>query len=399
MSVLHTIYITEANCPFENIELEDIETRNNYASKTPTTTFPFLETTEGNISETNAILFYLAQKYKKDLLGKNIFENAKINQWIEFATCEINNCQKSLIYPIFGWKEFSKEKAEKESTKLKGYLNILEKELTNKDYLIGNRSTLADIILFRYIRFFMMLYFPEGMRKNLLPNVTKWFENIMKTSEAIKAYGKTILCKTPLRPFMQKINKNKPKIQNENKKEEKEEKEEKDKNNNDEDKNRLDLFASSAFSLEEFKKCFLNNKNKEEVLKKFWEKYNSEEYSIWWLDLQNLPDKGKILASCSETKNAFLQKLQKLDSFRKNCFGVHGVYGTEGKYKIRGVWMWKGKDIPKEIQENEYYDYMTIRELNHNEKEDVELINDYWTKLTKTDKVQGRYAVDCNYFS
>ena len=202
MSVLHTIYITEANCPFENIELEDIETRNNYASKTPTTTFPFLETTEGNISETNAILFYLAQKYKKDLLGKNIFENAKINQWIEFATCEINNCQKSLIYPIFGWKEFSKEKADKENIKLKGYLNILEKELTNKDYLIGNRLTLADIILFRYFRFFMMLYFPEGMRKNLLPNVTKWFENIMKTSEAIKAYGKTIICKTPLRPFM-----------------------------------------------------------------------------------------------------------------------------------------------------------------------------------------------------
>ena len=101
MSVLHTIYIAEANCPFENIELEDIETRNNYASKTPTTTFPFLETKEGNISESKAIELYLCSKYKPELLGESVFEKAKVNQWIEFASCELNRCVKAIIYPIF----------------------------------------------------------------------------------------------------------------------------------------------------------------------------------------------------------------------------------------------------------------------------------------------------------
>ena len=94
MSILHTIYISDANCIFKNLDLEDFETRKSNALKIPTITFPFLETKEGNISETNFILFYLAKQYKKNLLGKNSFENAKINQWIEFATCEINNCQK-----------------------------------------------------------------------------------------------------------------------------------------------------------------------------------------------------------------------------------------------------------------------------------------------------------------
>ena len=51
----------------------------------------------------------------------------------------------------------------------------------------------------------MMLQFPDGMRKKLCPNTSKWFENIMKTKEAIKAYGKTTLCKQPLKPFMGKI--------------------------------------------------------------------------------------------------------------------------------------------------------------------------------------------------
>ena len=399
MCTLHTMYISEANCTFENLDLEDIETRNKYVSKTPTTTLPFLETKEGNISETNAILFYFANKYKKDLLGKDIFENSKIHQWIEFASCEINNCQKTIIYPIFGWSEFSKDQSENKNIKLKEFLKILEKELENKNYLIGNRLTLADIILFRYFRFFMMFQFTEGMRNKLLPNVTKWFENIMKTNEAIKAYGNTILCKIPLKPFMQKINK---KIIIKVQKEKNTEKIEKENKNNEElmkkvsENNTSEQLLPQNFTLEEFKKCFLDNKNKEEVLKQFWKIYNSKEYSIWWLDQQNLPDKGKILKTTSNVKNLFLRKLENL---KKNCFAVHGVYGSEGNYKIRGVWMWKGKDIPKEIENSEYYDYMTIRELDNNHKEDIELVNDYWTKLSKTDKVQGRYAVDCDYFN
>lgn len=401
MSVLHTINISSINCIFENLELEDIESRKKYVSKSPTITLPLLETKDGNISETNAILFYLAKKYKKDLLGNNSFENAKINQWIEFATCEINNCQKSIIYPIFGWVEFSKEKSNKDDFKLKEYLLILEKELKNKNYLVGNRLTLADIILFRYLRYFMMLQFPEGKRNNLLPNITKWFENIMNSKEAIKAYGKTILCKTPIKPFMQTINRKPYLIYNEANKEKMEKGEEKEfneKNTNkkDEKKESNSDITISKFNLEEFKQSFLNNKNKEEEMKNFWKKYNLEDYSLWWIENQNLPDKGKNLESAINFKKTFLQQL---DSFRNNCFAVHGVYGTKGNYKIRGVWIWRGKDIPKEIEKNDYYDYLTIRELDHKQKEDVELINDYWTKLNENDKVQGRFAADCNYFN
>ena len=211
MTSLHGMYASGANCTFENIDLADIETRQNIACKTPTTTLPFLETDEENLSETNAILFYFANKYKKDLLGKTIFETAKINQWIEFASCEINRSQKAIIYPIFGWEEYSKEFADKENAKIKEYLKILEKELEGKTYLVGSRLTLADIVLFRFLRLFMMFVFPEGMRQKLLPNTTKWFTNIMKTKEAAQAYGRIVLCKQPIKPFSGKIQRGVPK--------------------------------------------------------------------------------------------------------------------------------------------------------------------------------------------
>ena len=80
MEILHTINIIKANIKLENIDLEDTEKRSTYVLKTPTTTFPFLEIENGNISESHAIQYYLCEKYKPELLGENILERAKVNQ-------------------------------------------------------------------------------------------------------------------------------------------------------------------------------------------------------------------------------------------------------------------------------------------------------------------------------
>lgn len=182
MEVLHTSYICKAKLDFEDTDLSNIEKRNSYAQKTPTCTLPFLETKEGNISESISIETFLASKFKPELLGSTVFEKAKVNQWIEFASCEIQRCVKEIIYPIFNWREYNKEATDDANKKLKNYLMTLEKELKDgKKYIMGNKITLADIVLFRYLRFLMMLHFPENLRKSLIPKLTKWFENIMKS--------------------------------------------------------------------------------------------------------------------------------------------------------------------------------------------------------------------------
>ena len=205
MEILHTVYLLKAKTSFENVELDDIETRNSLVSKTSTTTLPFLETSKGNISESRAIEYYLCKKYKPEFLGKSIFEKAKINQWIEFASCELNRVSKSIIYPIFGWNEYCKNTADKENGKLKEYLKLLENELKKNEYITGKSLTLADIVLFKNLRYFMMLHFSEGMRKSLFPTLTKWFEKIMNSPEAVKAYGRTVLCKNPIKAFQGQV--------------------------------------------------------------------------------------------------------------------------------------------------------------------------------------------------
>lgn len=385
MEVLHTSYLIKANIIFEDTELEDISKRNSYAQKTPTTTLPYLETYQGNISESISIETFLANKFKPDLLGSTTLERAKINQWIEFASCEIQKCLQEIIYPIFNWKELNKEMTENASKKLKQHIITLEKQFEHgKKYILGDKITLADVVSFRYLRFFMMLHFPENLRKSLFPKVTKWFENIMQTPEAIEAYGRIILCKKPIKPLNIKIDRSKRMELLKNLKDKKE-------------KNKLDFLPPSSFNLENFKNEFFEEKgNKDKIMEKFWEKFDPKGYSLWWMEYKNLNTEGKKLFRMKNSKNFFLERID--EDFRNYSFGIHGVYGNEGDYKVRGVWLWRGTEIPKEIQENDYFKYMTIKNLKSDNNNDKELIKEYWTKNIKKNSVEGRELADFTYY-
>ena len=50
-----------------------------------------------------------------------------------------------------------------------------------------------------------MFTFPTQMRKSLFPNTEKWFEKLMNSPQVIKSYGRTVLCKNPMKPFNGKI--------------------------------------------------------------------------------------------------------------------------------------------------------------------------------------------------
>ena len=314
MEILHVINLTGAKVDFENINLSDIEKRNSLVSKTPTTTFPFLETKEGNISESKAIENYLCTKYKPELLGKTLFEKASVNQWGEFASIELNCCNKSIIYPIFGWNDFSKELFNKDNAKIKDYLKLIENQLSKNEFICGDKLTFADILLFRYLRYLMMFTFPTKMRKSLFPKTEEWFEKIMNSPQAIKSYGRTVLCKNPMKPFSGKIERPHLNIEREEKYENGEnidKKGKKGKNKGQENikskalvkeiekkpyvpgileidrfnvkekiYNPLDALSETKFDLEKFKKEFINNTNKKGAMRNFWKEYDPEGYSL-----------------------------------------------------------------------------------------------------------------------
>ncbi len=448
MKILHIKNILNIDLPLESINLEEKEKRNSLVQRTPTTTFPFLETSNGNISQSTAIIYYLCQKYKQELLGENPFEKGKIMQWIEFANCEILRCNKSIIYPIFGWSEFIKEDYDKNNNKLKEYLRLMDKNLEKNEFIVGNNLTLADIELFNSLRFLMMFHLPEALRKKLIPNLNKWFEKIMNTKEAIESYGRTVLCKNMLKPFsgkickknLENINDNKvekrdkeekdSKDENKGKKNKKEKKDKKEKQGNKKDNeqkdnnkqdeikkekepyvpgllelprfniqeienNPLDSLPESKFDLDKFKSDFINNSNKKGAMRNFWKAYDPEGYSLWYIEYNNAPNECVTLFRTCVIKGDILEQLK---YFKKYCFGVLGAYGGNGDYKIKGCMLWRGNEIPQEIKNINCYDKMTFKKLDYNQKRDQQLVHDYWTKIGEKEKVFKKYAVDARYF-
>jgi len=416
MEILHTLNIIGKKIDFEEIKLEEKDKRNSLVNKIPTTTFPFLETEKGNISQSNAIIKYLCEKYKPELLGENIFEKCKIIQWIEFANNEIFKCNKNIIYPIFGWNNLNKEDYNKDNNKIKEYLKIIEKELENKEYIIGNKISIADIKLFSSLRYLMILYLPEQMRNKLYPKINKWYEKIMNTSEAINAYGRTILCKNIIKPYNGIINKNIEKIDNNKKKDKKDKKENIQKNKEIKkekepyipsilelprynikpiENNILDLLPESKFDLDKFKIEFLKNNNKKNGMKYFWKNYDPDGYSLWFIEYNNDINECITLFRTCIIKGNILEQLK---YFKKYCFGVLGVYGNDSDYKIRGCLLWRGNEIPEEIKNIDCYNKLNIRKLDYNQKKDQQLVHDYWTKIGEKEKVFKKPAIDTRYF-
>lgn len=416
MEILHTLNIIGKKIDFEEIKLEEKDKRNSLVNKIPTTTFPFLETEKGNISQSNAIIKYLCEKYKPELLGENIFEKCKIIQWIEFANNEIFKCNKNIIYPIFGWNNLNKEDYNKDNNKIKEYLKIIEKELENKEYIIGNKISIADIKLFSSLRYLMILYLPEQMRNKLYPKINKWYEKIMNTSEAINAYGRTILCKNIIKPYNGIINKNIEKIENNQKKDKKDKKENNQKNKEIKkekepyipsilelprynikpiENNILDLLPESKFDLDKFKIEFLKNNNKKNGMKYFWKNYDPDGYSLWFIEYNNDINECITLFRTCIIKGNILEQLK---YFKKYCFGVLGVYGNDSDYKIRGCLLWRGNEIPEEIKNIDCYNKLNIRKLDYNQKKDQQLVHDYWTKIGEKEKVFKKPAIDTRYF-
>ena len=394
--VLHVINLTKAPVELQNVDWEDSETRKTLTPKSPTGTFPFLETTEGILSESRAIENYLALKHKPELLGENDFEKGQIRQWSDFAIFEIGYCAKEIVYPLFGWKNYCKESADKANNKLKEFMRTLDAQLKDKEFVMGSKLTLADVTLFRELKYFFQLVFPKGLRDKVFPNATKWFQKMAETEEVKKAYGKILLCNQPLKPFIKEEKQEKKEEPKKGKKHEKEEPQKEEPPKEKKKVNPLDELPPSKLELESFKRAFLNNKNKEDAMNKFWEIYDPEGYSLWWVEYQNLPSECKILYRTSNSKGMFLQKC---DALRRYAFAVHGVYGVENDYKVRGMWMFRGKEIPQEMKDNDLYEYLTFRRIDINKPEDKQLVHDYWTKLDENDEVEGRKCADCEYFN
>jgi len=292
-------------------------------------------------------------------------------------------------------------------------MRMLDNHLKTHSFVAGDILTIADLNMTSYLFVLFRFVWDEKFRKQI-PNLTRWFDQIQNMDCWKQEYGRPMLCAKALEfptvsPPEKKEEKKEEKKKEEKKpeekpaatkkaaKKEKEEEEEDDEGKEEKkEKNPLDSLPPSSFNFFDFKTLFVNAPNKQEALDFFWKNYDPAGFSIWFIEYEKAEGEGKVLYL---TNNLAFGLFQRLDHFRKYAFAVHGVYGEEPTLEIRGVWLWRGTEIPKEVKELDTYEYHKFTKLDHTNEKDKKKVNEFWNGLTEdVDLVDGLKARTVKYF-
>lgn len=97
--------------------------------------------------ESMAINYYLAEAYKKELLGKTPAEKGLVQQWSYWSIAEMQSPMiQVFIQKVFVPAERRDDKViEENMNQIPALMSVLNNALEGKKYLVGNEFTLADL--------------------------------------------------------------------------------------------------------------------------------------------------------------------------------------------------------------------------------------------------------------
>jgi elongation factor 1-gamma len=160
----------------------------------PNGTVPVLETSEGAIYETAAIVRYLGRLSKGNLYGKTVFENGLVDQWIDWCQWNIDLPAMAWLYPIKGFVPDNLNRTKKAKTDVRKALLLLNEHLTERNYLVGEEITIADIFVVCSLYPLYECVLDPGFRSVFL-NTNKWFLHCINQPNFSEIIGNIELAK------------------------------------------------------------------------------------------------------------------------------------------------------------------------------------------------------------
>lgn len=174
--------------------MEDLKA--NVVPVNPNGKVPTLETPEGPVFETNAILRHAARTAGK-LYGANTYESALVDQWLDWTSSELGSLAGSFLYQLFGFEfpglTYDKDVLFRSKAQFTSKLEIVNKALEGKTWIAGSEFSIADISLVNTVVHYLTFFAGDKERKKLA-NLTQWLETVSQQACFQKWFGKLRLC-------------------------------------------------------------------------------------------------------------------------------------------------------------------------------------------------------------
>lgn len=140
------LMLEEVGVPYEyhRIPLRDEAAKAEYKKINPTGRVPFIVDGDFKLSESAAINFYLAEKYKPEMMPKGVEDRSRVTMWSFWA---MTNLQREALMVMFAAMKPSEPHPTLAENKATCQKLCDELEANLGQYVVGNTFTVADVIV------------------------------------------------------------------------------------------------------------------------------------------------------------------------------------------------------------------------------------------------------------
>ena len=166
-----------------------------FLAKFPFGKVPVMETVDGtSLYESNALAYYVAAANKPELVGaSDALSAAMIQQFISVADNEVVRTLSAWVYPLLGYAAYDASAVKNAIVEAHKVFAVLDKILMPRTFLVGERITLADIVMFCSVMPAFKLVLDATERSKYI-NLTRWFCTLAAQSEFVAVIGDFELC-------------------------------------------------------------------------------------------------------------------------------------------------------------------------------------------------------------
>ncbi|CCD13608.1 unnamed protein product [Trypanosoma congolense IL3000] len=268
--------VTVKACEY-GCENETAEYRRNCS---PCCRYPVLQTDEGCLFESNAIVRHIARLDKGGafLYGRTPFEGSQVDMWLDFATTELDAASRPFVMNVVRGVPVPADAMEAVHEVLSG----LETWLETRTFLVGERMTVADICVAFSLQSHYRFNAEEGEAlTKKYRNAYRLYNTVMQqptTVEVLKSQGATF---GPVKA--KKAEQPAPKAQKAPKAAPKNDEEDEDDAPKEKKKpNPLDALPPSPFVLDNFKREYSNTDTRTVAAPYFFSNYDPNGYTTFW---------------------------------------------------------------------------------------------------------------------
>jgi glutathione S-transferase len=156
-----------------------------YLQVNPNGRIPAIDDDGFRVWESMAINLYLAKKYGGDLGPRDLQEDAVATQWSFWVMTEVEKTLLQALFHTTGMMgaEKSAEKAAACLEALQPALRVLDSELAGKQYLMGERFTVADLNVASVLAWLSM----SGADISAYHDLSAWFARCMSREALARA--------------------------------------------------------------------------------------------------------------------------------------------------------------------------------------------------------------------